>query len=137
MGLSGGDGRIWLLVIVRDTCCARLKQNGPPKISMAFDENNTEVQDSSLNPHASLLADANRQLLTQALEELPIPFRELVVLRELEGLSYKQIADITGLPLDGVTSNLSRARQRLRHSLSVVVNNTLPKENRAIEQVQM
>jgi RNA polymerase sigma-70 factor, ECF subfamily len=136
-GLCGGDGRIWLLTIVRDTCCARLKQNGPLEISMAFDENNAEEQDSSMNPHASLLPDANRQLLTQALGELPVRFRELVVLCELEDLSNKQIADVTGLPLDAVISNLTRARKRLRQSLRVVVNNTLPKENRAIEQVQL
>jgi RNA polymerase sigma-70 factor (ECF subfamily) len=136
-GLRGGDGRIWLLTIVRATCCARLKQNVPLTMSVVFDENNCEAQDNSLNAQASLLPDADRQLLTQALDELPTLFRELVVLRELESLSYKQIADITGLSLDAVMSILSRARKRLRQSLSVVTSNALPKENGVVEQVQV
>ena len=134
-GLRGGDGRIWLLTIVRATCCARLKQKGPLTVSM-IDENNSAVQDSSLEPQAPLLPDANRQLFTKALEELPTAFRELVVLRELEVLSYKQIAEVAGLPLDTVISSLSTARERLRQSLAVLARSTLQQETRVIEQVQ-
>jgi RNA polymerase sigma-70 factor (ECF subfamily) len=129
-GFRSGDGRTWLLTIVRDTCHAWLEQNRPLTISEACDDNNSEVQDSSLDSHASLLQDTNRQLFTQALEDLPIPLRELLILRELEDLSYKQIADVTGLPVDTVMSRLSRARERLRQSLVFLVNRTLRQEKK-------
>jgi RNA polymerase sigma-70 factor, ECF subfamily len=133
-GLRGRDGRIWLLTIVRATCCARFKQKGPLTVSMV-DENNSAVQDSSLNPQAPLIPDPNRQLFTKALEELPAAFRELVVLRELEALSYKQIAEVTGLPLEMVLSSLSKAREQLRQSLAGLAGSTLRQETRVIEQV--
>jgi RNA polymerase sigma factor (sigma-70 family) len=135
-GFRGGDGRTWLLTIVRDICYSWLKQNRLLKTAVASDENNWEAQNSSLNPEASLLRDANRQQFMQALEELPIQFRELLVLREMEDLSYKQIADVTTIPLATVMLNISGARERLRQSLAVVANNTLRQEQRVIEQLQ-
>jgi RNA polymerase sigma-70 factor (ECF subfamily) len=135
-GFRGGNGRTWLLTIVRGTCYSWLKQNRPLKTAMASEENNWEAQNSSLNPEASPFRDANRQQFTQALEGLPIQFRELLVLREMEDLSYKQIADVTDLPLATVMLNISGARERLRQSLAVVANSTLRQEQRVIEQLQ-
>ncbi len=65
-----------------------------------------------------LLQDADRQLVRQALEELPLEFRETLVLRELEGLSYKEIADVAGIPLGTVMSRLARARKWLQSYLA-------------------
>ena len=77
-------------------------------MAVALHENNWEAQDSFLEcPEASLVRNANRQPFTQALEELPIQFREVLVLRELENLSYNQIADVTGLLWTSVMLNLS------------------------------
>jgi RNA polymerase sigma-70 factor (ECF subfamily) len=129
-GFRGGDVRAWLLTIVRNTCYTWLKQNRPLTTAAEFDENNYEVQNSSVDPEALLFQDADRQLLTRALEELPLKFREVLVLRELEDLSYKQIAEVTGLPVGTVMSSLSRARERLRQSLTALANNVPRQEKR-------
>jgi RNA polymerase sigma-70 factor (ECF subfamily) len=89
----GGDIRTWLLTIVRNTCYTWLKQNRPLTTALEFDENIHEAQSNSVNAEGLLLQDADRQLLKQALEQLPLQFREVLVLRELEDLSYKQIAE--------------------------------------------
>ena len=65
-----------------------------------------------------LLGDVDRQTLRQALEELPLEFREAVILRELEGLSYKEIAGIVNVPIGTVMSRLARARKRLQLRLN-------------------
>jgi len=134
--LRAGDSRTWLLTIVRDTCHTWLKQNRKLKTGVAFDENGSRAQDGFPNTPASRVRGANRQPFTQALEELPIPFREVLVLRELENLSYNQIADVTGVSLDAVISTLSRARERLRQALTILVDNTLRQEDRVVEHVQ-
>ena len=107
----GGDSRSWLLTIVRNTCYTWLQQNRARELTTEFDE---EVHSTaSVNPETLLIEGANKQLLKQALEELPASFREVVILRELEGLSYKEIADITDVPVGTVMSRLARARKRL------------------------
>ena len=73
----------------------------------------------SAYPEIHVLASAHKETLNRALEELPDVFREALVLRELEGMSYKQIADVTSVSLGTVMSRLARARTRLRQSLSV------------------
>jgi RNA polymerase sigma-70 factor (ECF subfamily) len=70
-----------------------------------------------------LLRKADGQSLDRALEELPGSFREVLVLLELEGLSYKQISEVLGIPIGTVMSRLARARHRLRESLSVHISN--------------
>ena len=76
-----------------------------------------EVHDTRPNPEALHLAEIDQKLLRQAIEELPEEFREAIVLRELEGLSYKEIGAITGAPIGTVMSRLARARQRLEKAL--------------------
>jgi RNA polymerase sigma-70 factor (ECF subfamily) len=115
-GFHGGDGRAWLLTIVRNTCYTWLQQNRAHEPVTPFDEEVHGAQGA--NPETILLEGADRQALKQALEELPVEFREAVVLRELEGLSYKEIADIAGVPVGTVMSRLARARKRLQLRLT-------------------
>jgi len=117
-GFRGGDARAWLLTIVRHTCYDWLRQNRRYETLTDFDEELRDVESDSLGPEALLLRTADDRLLRQALEELPAEFREVVILRELEELSYKEIADIAGVPLGTVMSRLARARQRLKQSLA-------------------
>ncbi len=117
-GFRGGDARAWLLTIVRNTCFTWLHQNRPQEATTAFDEEIHSDPDEALNPEELLLQTADSRLLQKALEELPVKFREVVVLRELEGLSYKEIAEIAGIPLGTVMSSLARARRRLHHTLA-------------------
>src|SRR5262249_50976233 len=75
----------------------------------------------ALNPEALLLQRADRQLLEEAMNQLPARFREVLMLRELEGLSYKEIAEVVGVPIGTVMSTLFRARERFQHAASSLV----------------
>ena len=115
-GFHGGDARAWLLQIVRNTCYTWLEKNRPMEGATEFDEE-LHTQPAP-NPEALAIAGDNRERLTRALEELPTRFREVLVLRELEGCSYKEIATITSMPIGTVMSALSRARDRLQQTLT-------------------
>jgi RNA polymerase sigma-70 factor, ECF subfamily len=115
-GFHGGSGRAWLLAIVRNTCYTFLKQNRAREL-MAFDESvHTPVQDVP-QPEQMLLRNTDASLVRDALEALPVEFREAVVLRELEGMSYKEIAEVAGIPIGTVMSRLARGRQQLQQQL--------------------
>jgi RNA polymerase sigma factor (sigma-70 family) len=117
-GFRGGNARTWLLKIVRNTCYTWLHQNRAQRSATAFDEQlHTDTAESE-NPETLLLRKADGQLLNQALDELSPEFREVLVLLELEGLSYKEIAEVVGIPVGTVMSRLARGRHRLRGSLS-------------------
>jgi RNA polymerase sigma factor (sigma-70 family) len=116
-GFHGTDGRAWLLTIVRNTCYTWLRRNRAEQHSTPFDEEIHSEGVASPNPEELLLKDADRQHLTYALEQLPVEFREALVLREFEGLSYKEIADVSGVPVGTVMSRLARARDRLKDAL--------------------
>jgi RNA polymerase sigma factor (sigma-70 family) len=116
-GESGGSSRAWLLKIVRNTFYTwREKQAHQPLAGL--DDSIEDLECESCDPEIIALAGADRQLLHQALADLPAEFREVMVLRELEGLSYKEIALIAGVPLGTVMSRLARARKRLQVSLA-------------------
>lgn len=115
-GFRGDNGRAWILTIVRNTCYTWLQRGRLSEMPTEFDEE-THSPETTANPEALLLGEANRELLAKALEELPLEFREALVLRELEGLSYKEIADVTGIPLGTVMSRLARARSMLEKLL--------------------
>jgi len=117
-GFRGGDSRAWLLTIVRNTCYTWLRQNRAHELTTVFDEEVHNVDCEQCNPGTLLQHMADQQLLRRALEELPVEFREAMVLRELEGLSYKEIAGITGVPIGTVMSRLFRARKRLQQRLT-------------------
>ena len=113
----GGDGRLWLLAIVRNTCYTWMQHNRSPELTIPLDDELYEIESKDLNPEALLLQSADTQIVRQALEELPVEFREALVLRELEGLSYRQIAEVVDIPLGTVMSRLARARKQLQEYL--------------------
>jgi len=118
-GYQGGNMRAWFLTIVRNTCYTWLHQNRAPGGSdEVFDEEIHSTDESGgASPEIQALAGADRETLRRALEELPAVFREVLVLRELEGMSYKEIADVSSVSLGTVMSRLARARTRLRQAL--------------------
>jgi RNA polymerase sigma-70 factor (ECF subfamily) len=125
-GFHGGDARAWLLQIVRNTCYTWLEKNRPVELMTEFDE---EVhQRPSANPESLAIAGDNRERLHRALETLPARFREVLVLRELEGCSYKEIAAITAIPIGTVMSALARARQKLQKTLTQTAVQEAPRE---------
>jgi RNA polymerase sigma-70 factor (ECF subfamily) len=115
-GFYGGDVRAWLLQIVRNTCYTWLEKNRRMKMTDQFDEE-LHMQ-SSATPESIAIAGDDCERLTRALETLPPRFREVIVLRELEGCSYKEIAAITSIPIGTVMSSLSRARRQLHSALA-------------------
>jgi RNA polymerase sigma factor (sigma-70 family) len=115
-GFHGGDSRSWLLQIVRNTCYTWLEKNRPMELSAEFDEE--FHSGTSTTPESLAIAGDNRERLTRAIEGLPPRFREVLVLRELEGCSYKDIAAITSMPIGTVMSALARARTRLQRALA-------------------
>jgi RNA polymerase sigma-70 factor (ECF subfamily) len=114
-GFHGGDARAWLLQIVRNTCYSWLEKNRPRELMVEFNE---ELhQQPVATPESIAIAVEGRERLIRALETLPPRYRELLVLRELEGCSYKEIAAIASIPLGTVMSSLSRARRQLHSAL--------------------
>jgi RNA polymerase sigma-70 factor (ECF subfamily) len=116
-GFRGGDSRAWLLKIVRNTCYSWVKKNRPAELSDEFDETVHSGERPREDAEAKLVSGAESERVRTALGTLPVVFREVLVLREIEGLSYKEISDVTGVPMGTVMSSLSRARQRLREQL--------------------
>jgi RNA polymerase sigma-70 factor, ECF subfamily len=121
-GFRGGDARAWLLKIVRNTCYTWLHANRPLQDAAEFDENLFSPDSRAPNPEEAVLQNDSDTLVRKALEKLPPNFREVLILRELEGMSYREIADITGMPAGTVMSSLSRARGRLRQVLTTLMN---------------
>jgi RNA polymerase sigma-70 factor (ECF subfamily) len=117
-GFRGGDGRSWLLAIVRNTSYTWMRNNRSPELKIPLDDDLHEIESKDLNPEALLVRCADTLLVRRALEELPIEFREVLVLRELEEMSYRDIAGITDLPLGTVMSRLARGRKRLQLALT-------------------
>jgi RNA polymerase sigma-70 factor (ECF subfamily) len=117
-GFRGQDGRTWLLAIVRHSAYDWLKKQRLWEAAAQFNEELHDREDEALNPEHVAVQRANREMLLQAMEKLPAEFREVTVLRELEGLSYKEIAAVTGAPVGTVMSRLSRARRQLQELLA-------------------
>lgn len=117
-GFRGSDARPWLLAIVRNSAYSWLERNRRHDFAVALDDRVLDVADGSPGPEAVALRGLDRQALERAIEELPAEFREVIVLRELEDLSYREISEIAGLPIGTVMSRLARARRRLQSSLA-------------------
>ncbi len=112
----GGDARAWLLQIVRNTCYTWLEKHRPAELMTEFNE---EVhQQPAPTPETLASQTDDREQLKRALESLSPRAREVLVLRELEGCSYKEIAEIAAIPIGTVMSTLARARERLRRVLT-------------------
>jgi RNA polymerase sigma-70 factor (ECF subfamily) len=127
-GFRGTDARGWLLTIVRNTCYTWLRRNRSPELSCDFDEVAVARESEGPDPETEQVIKAQAQLVNEAIEKLPIEFREVVVLRELEELSYKEIAVVVGVPIGTVMSRLARARKRL---LTLLEQERLPRSNQA------
>jgi len=110
---SGGNGRAWFLRIVRNTCCGR-RGGRVQTTTDPFDEEQHQTAQPTSDPETLLLQTHDVALIDEAMHDLPDRFREVLVLRELEGLSYRELADVTGIPVGTVMSRLSRARQAFR-----------------------
>jgi RNA polymerase sigma-70 factor (ECF subfamily) len=117
-GFRGGNSRSWLLTIVRNTAYTWLKKNHAAKVIHVTDEELTEMEDpTAVAADAMLLKNASVEVLRTAIEALPVEYREALVLRELEGLAYKEIAGVAGVPIGTVMSRLARARKQLQETL--------------------
>ena len=114
----GGDSRAWMLTVVRNACYTSLRRNRRGTLNEPFDDAMYLISGDSNNPEALVLEQIDREALHTALAELPAPFREVIVLREMEGLSYKEIAQVVKTPLGTVMSRLARARQQLQQQLA-------------------
>ena len=118
----GGDARAWLMTIVRNTCYNCLQANRRLADATEFDEELFTDDSRVLNPEEIALQNATGAWVRAAIEKLPPNFREVLILRELEGMTYREIADITGMPTGTVMSSLARARRRLREILTSAVD---------------
>ncbi len=114
-GFRGGSGRSWLLSIVRNTCYTWLRQNRVHQQTLSYDE---AIHDVSKESETEAEREIDQQLLRKSLERLPVEYREAIVLRDLEGLSYKEIADTASIPIGTVMSRLARGREQLRRLMS-------------------
>jgi len=117
-GFRGGDGRVWLLAIVRNTCYSRLKRGTIRENETEFDDEIHSLEIETTNPETLLERSRDNEAVRRALEELPEELREIVVMRELDGMAYKEIAEIAGVPIGTVMSRLARARKRLQRMLT-------------------
>ena len=141
-GFRGGDPRAWLLTIVRNSCFTWLGRNRAkdlaefdeeahsPGISSSADQSNMQMRPS--NPEILAIAEAESARVRRALEELPVIFRETIVMRELEGMSYKEIADVTSVSIGTVMSRLARGRDRLRSLLMESIRKNPARQEEAI-----
>jgi len=124
-GFRGGDGRAWLLTIVRNTCYTWMQRHRAHGATLEYNDDAAslsvyeagETPPYGEDPALSLLRDLDAQRLEDAIRSLPAEYTEVLILREMEDLPYKQIADIVGVPVGTVMSRLSRARVRLRECL--------------------
>jgi RNA polymerase sigma-70 factor (ECF subfamily) len=109
---DGRDGRAWVLAVVRNTCLTWLGRGGRTPV-VGFDEKVHGATSERENAEAVLIANAKVDALRHCVESLPAEYREVVVMRELEEMPYRQIAEVTGTPIGTVMSRLSRGRARL------------------------
>jgi RNA polymerase sigma factor (sigma-70 family) len=120
-GYAGGNARAWLLTITRHAAFTWLAKNRSPALVVVDDLEEAERKEMSRGlppeggetPEAALIAKADANRLEAAIAQLPVPFREALVLRDVQGLDYKEIAQVTKVPIGTVMSRLARARRRL------------------------
>lgn len=117
-GFRGVDGRAWLLSIVRNTCLTQLGRR-PGSAVVEFEEKVHSAETDVPGPEADLARSIAAERVQEELARLPVEFREVLVLREMEGHSYKEIAQITGTPIGTVMSRLARGRKQLSAALSI------------------
>ena len=114
----GGNARAWLLRIVRTTASGWFQKNRAQQLATEFNEEIHGDGGEAVTPETLLLKRADSDVIEQAMNDLPVRLREVLILRELEGLSYKEIAEVVGMPMGTVMSTLFRARERFRDAVS-------------------
>ena len=116
-GFSGGNPRAWVLTIVRNTSYSWLTKNRPKVLVLSEDldqrTRETIEQEDPQTPETALIAKLDAQQVRKAMASLPVPFREVLVLREIHDLDYRTIAEVAALPIGTVMSRLARARSML------------------------
>lgn len=116
-GADAEDGRAWFLAIVRNTARTARQRRRADRADTAFDEDQHSDALANEDPSVDLDRQETRERLQVAIEQLPDEFREVIVLREIQGLSYQEISEVTDAPVGTVMSRLSRARRRLQRLL--------------------
>jgi RNA polymerase sigma factor (sigma-70 family) len=111
-----GDARAWLLAIVRNCCLTRHRRARVERETISFGDD-VDIAHEGRGTDARAIAQSERAALQRALDELPAEFREVIVLREVQELSYREISDVVGVPIGTVMSRLARARRRLASAL--------------------
>src|ERR1700693_1241983 len=124
-GFRGDDGRAWLMKIVRNTCYTLSHSSRTHRDAAEFDENLLSVDSCVPNPEQAVLQNDRDNLVRKALQNLPVNFREILILLAFEEMSYREIAYITGMPAGTVMSCLSRARHRLRQALITAMSGSV------------
>ena len=114
----GENARAWLLTIVRNTFYTWLRKNRPTEKTIEINEETLDIEDSSTKAEAANPQFADVDAVRRAIADLPVEFREIVILREMEGFSYKEIADLAEVPIGTVMSRLARARKLLHKRLA-------------------
>ena len=124
-GFSGGDARAWVLTIVRNTSYSWLAKNRPKVLVLSEDlsekaqgEIEQAATDELQTPETALIAKLEAQQIRKAMASLPVPFREVLVLREIHELDYRTIAEVAALPIGTVMSRLARARRLLAAAIA-------------------
>jgi RNA polymerase sigma-70 factor (ECF subfamily) len=121
-GFRGSSGRAWLLTIVRNTAYTLLKKNQAADFTTMFDEEIHASGHESVSPATILEHAENEELIKNAMDELPAEFREILILRHQEGLSYNEIGEILKIPIGTVMSRLARARGKLKEYLGARIS---------------
>jgi RNA polymerase sigma-70 factor (ECF subfamily) len=121
-GFRGSNGRAWLLTIVRNTAYTLLKKNRTADVTTAFDEEIHATDYMSVSPATILEHAEDAELIKNAMDGLPAEFREILILRHQENLSYNEIGDILKIPIGTVMSRLARARGKLKQYLAASVS---------------
>jgi RNA polymerase sigma-70 factor (ECF subfamily) len=121
-GFRGSNGRAWLLTIVRNTAYTLLKKNRMADVTTAFDEEIHATDYKSVSPATILEHAEDAELIKNAMDGLPAEFREILILRHQENLSYNEIGDILKIPIGTVMSRLARARGKLKQYLAASVS---------------
>lgn len=134
---KGGDARPWLLAIVRNTFYTWIKQNRSPESETIFDDEIHPEPHDIDDPETLLLRETDKQVVRSALLRLPAEFREVIILREFEELSYKEIADVVQIPCGTVMSRLARARRRLAQILLNHDNEVTPTHRHSVALLRL
>jgi RNA polymerase sigma-70 factor (ECF subfamily) len=125
-GFRGGDAKPWLLAIVRNCHYTLAGQKAKRRSVPLPEDGEQEIATDAPDPEVSAIGADRARKLNRAIAELPEEFREALVLREMEDMSYREIADITGAPIGTVMSRLARARALLRERWSAATQEAAP-----------